>query len=259
MSNRPFITFNNNETYVAKLLFDQPTKAEGQYGEKHIYAIEIEGTEFVTSQSPGGTLDNALGAGAKGDVFTIWKILNDKKNFVFQVEKGNTASKEAVKPSDQLKPTEENKEKAGRSLIPDTPPPAPQTDWDLKEQKTQHEIMKAVCLKLAVDKIPEGSWSKKIETEIKGKYTTLMLIISDDLEIALAKLKTAQNVFHLSAMWRKYSKLWGSILSHEDYTTAINLCADMKAKFEAEEAKKNPVETVAEIEVVPIDDEPLPF
>ena len=254
MSDRTFISFDNTSTYVATLLFDQPKATEGQYGPKNIYAIEVGGVEYVTSQSPGGTLDTAFSTGTKGTTFTIWKVRNDKGNYVFNVDKGNTA--QAVTPSSQAKPTEENKAEAGRQFIPDTPV-AP--DWDLKEQKTQHEIRKAVCLKLAVDKIPEGNWTKKVETEIKGKYTTLMLLISDDLEIALAKLKTAENVFHLNAMWKKYSKLWGNILSHEDYTTAINFCAEIKKGFE--EAEK-PVEEVAGIVVDPLvidDSEPLPF
>lgn len=236
MSNRPFITFNNTDIYVVSLVYDQGKEVSGDYGTKMVYAITHKGEEFVTSQAPHGTLDTAFGAGKKGDVFTISKIRNDSGNYVFHVEKGDTTGNTA-KPSDQLKPTEENREQAGRELIPDTKQQAP--DWDLKDRIKDHEIRKAVCLKLAVEKIPEGAWTKKIETEIKGKYTTLMLLISDDLEIALAKLKTAENIFHLNAMWKKYSKLWGNILSIEDYTTAVNFCKDLKSNFEEiEKAKK---------------------
>ena len=254
MPNRPFINFNNTDVYVVSLIYDQGKQVSGDYGDKMMYAISHNGEEFVTSQNPGGTLDVAFGAGKKGDVFTICKIRNDKGSYVFQVQKGDTSGNQA-KPSDQLKPTEENKDQVGRETIPNTPTNnAP--DWDLKEQKTQHEIRKAVCLKLAVEKIPEGAWTKKIETEIKGKYTTLMLLISDDLEIALAKLKTAENVFHLGAMWKKYSKLWGNILSIEDYTTAVNFCKDLKSNFEEIEKAKEPVK---EPEEQPLSEEKLPF
>lgn len=254
MSNRPYITFNNTDIYVVSLIYDQGKEVTGEYGTKMMYAITHDGQEYVTSQNPGGTLDIALGSGKKGDVFTICKVRNDKGSYVFQVEKGDTTGNQ-VKPSDQLKPTDENKESAGRELIPDTKHQAP--DWDLKEQKTQHEIRKAVCLKLAVEKIPEGAWNKKIEAEIKGKYTTLMLLISDDLEIALAKLKTAENIFHLNAMWKKYSKLWGNILSIEDYTTAVNFCKDLKSNFEEIEKVKEP--EPAKEEAFINEDEPLPF
>jgi hypothetical protein len=245
MANRDIMTFENSKQYVIELLFDTPLDKTTDYGEKKVYAFTCNGVEYVTFQAEGGTIDTTLGSGKKGDIFTIEKVRNDKGNWIFAVTKGDTTS--TVKPSDQLKP--------------DDPPPRtspPPVDWDLKEAKKEHEIRKAVCIKLAVDKIPEGAWKKATETEIKGKFMTLMLIMSDDLELVLARIKLASNVFHLNAMWKKYSHLWGNLLSAEDFGTAIDACAKKKASFDE---PADPVLVPDEGESAPFisDDEPLPF
>lgn len=275
MSDRDFLTFKNNTQYVLQTLYDEPKSHSGNYGEQHIFAVleVVTGVEYAVSQKVGSTLDSALMALTKGEMITVEKRKDENNHWPFHIERGNQY-KEATTPTDQLKPVSNGNPTQNQGGNPHAQPKP--VDWDLKDEMKNHEIRKAICIKLAVDKIPEGAWDKKIETEIMGKYTTLMLIMSDDLEIVLHKIQTATSVFHLNAMWKKYSKLWGRVLSSEDFGHAIDECSRIKETFtdkkEDPKPDKQPIEEILEgKQPEPAgpdegdgynfdkDDEPLPF
>lgn len=246
MTQRGFLNFQNATQYVLELLFDDPKQHEGNYGPQHFYAVkDLQGVEHTVAQSIGSGLDNAFNAGSKGDQFTIEKRKNEAGNWVFHVEKGNTA-KEAVKPSSQVVYDNQNS-----NLPPKGQPPV---DWDLKEEKKTHEIAKAVCIKLAVDSLPEAkTWSATTKKELNSRFQTLMTLINNEIDGVLGHIENATNVFHLNAMWKKHRKLWDSILTEEEYGIAVDASAKKKASFEPE--KEEPVQ-----EPLPeIDLDSLPF
>jgi hypothetical protein len=268
MSDRPFLTMQNSTQYFLELLYDTPKEFENKYGNQHLFGVKVNGAdEFVLSQKVGSTVDVALCTGTAGDGFTVEKRRDEKGHYPFFVEKGDTR-REAVTPSDQVRPTEDRKEEAGKKTIPNGPSGSDfmsKADWALKDAIKEHEIRKAICIKLAVNKIPEGPWKKTTEKEIIGKFTTLMLIMSDDLALIKIKLDTAENLHHLNAMWTKYEGLWKTLLPEQDFKEAFEYGTKIKESFDKPvEKDQKPVEKpVAQPTGTPSpldgDDEPLPF
>jgi len=230
MSQDPILKFDNNKEYVCSLKYDQGKRIEPSnptYSETYLWGLKYQDADWVIFATPrlNDLLLDFVGE-HKGKQCIIAKFRdNETGKFPFSVI--------------PYVASEDRKEPAGQKVkAPNNAPAKEYTnqpiDWDLKESKKEHEIRKAICIKLAVDKIPEGAWDKKTEVEIRGKFTTLMLIISDDLALVIEKLKCADNVFHLEAMWKKYSHLWRNLLSKDDLGTAIDTCAKLRKDLEAD-------------------------
>ena len=208
----PKMQFDNGVDYILTIADDPKPFVHEKYGEQMIYSFSHDGvmkTHFASGKAMG-----LLSQFKVGDTVKMGKHQSgDYWAFDVTLHEGGAAPSSPV-------PTQ-----------PTNQPTKPPVDWDLKEAKKEYEIRKSICMKLAVDKIPEGTWTKKTEEEIAGKYTTLMLIMSDDLAIVIAKLRQASGVIHLNAMWQKYSHLWENLLSKEDFAQAIDLCAKIKAHY----------------------------
>lgn len=249
MANRDFLTVENNREYVIKLLYDKgkkQNKSNPDYADKWTWGIVYNGKEYVISATE--RLNKMFEEKGKDKMIVIAKMRDPDNN----TYPWSCVDFDPQNPPEQPKPngnTPPSNHKPGNYQTNEERNHKPDIDWDLKEQKTNHEIRKAICIKLAVDKIPEGKWEKKTETEIIGKFTTLMLIMSDDLELAMHKLQTSNNLHHLDGIRTKYSKLWRNILSSDDLGMLIDEYNRLKKGFTSG-GTQSPL---------PDDDEPLPF
>jgi hypothetical protein len=241
MSN-PIMKFDNGVDYtltIVKVPTQPWTDREGK--EKFIYEFSYNGVThgYFAPES----VHSKLGGFSVGDTIVMGKHKPEGgQYFQFMVELATG-----------------NPSQPAQNPVAQPQQGKPPVDWDLKEAKKEYEIRKAICMKLAVDKIPEGTWTKKTEEEIAGKYTTLMLIMSDDLAIVIAKLRQATGVIHLNAMWQKYSHLWENLLSKEDFAQAIDLCAKIKAHYSEPKKPSLPEPPPPPVNPGYDDSEPLPF
>ena len=222
------LKIDNDSSVVAKLLYDQgqfKKATDPKYSDQWMWGLDVGGSQDVIYATP--KLNDMLSNFRKGDMVTIGKSRTEQGGQAFYVMAFDSNDKNAGGVPAKTEPVKHNYSK-------------PEVDWDLKDAKKEHEIRKAICIKLAVDKVKDGDWDKKIENQIRGKFTTLMLIMSDDLELVMHKLQTSINVFHLNAMFKKYRNLWTSILSEDDFGLVIDECTRLKQQFEAPEKEEAP-------------------
>ena len=218
MQQTPQIKIKANIEYPIELLYDSPKSGEGQYGTWYRYAVNHDGEEkciFATEY-----LNDKLGHYGKGDKIIVIKEETDDGKIQWNVI-----------PEGEVK--RDRGETAGNKGVPvNNPTPQPQPDWHHINTAKSYDIHKQVCLKLAVGL--EGD--KKTDFKrIAKNMDRLISLLEDDYARAEGHIRSATNIFHLTAIWGKYVQVWVDTLTQDQLGHLEVIKNEMKSTFDPEE------------------------
>jgi|FLOH01.1.fsa_nt_gi hypothetical protein len=236
MSDRPFLTIENSKQYVVQLLFDKGVEHNGKYGVQVFYAVTYNGEEGTIAAKQGSILDNALGAGHKGDTYTIEKRRDPKTGYYpFHVEKGDTTTQSNESPT-----------QTDKAYSPVKTYDHEYKDWDVINGLKSHDIHKQTILKAAIASMPRVEKDLDIK-EIAKRYFALLNLLEDNLEPIMMRLQGAKNIYHLSCLWQKYSRLWSAMSTPEEVALIKEEKNRLKKLFLDAEEAKNPTKQEAPV------------